>query len=352
MAKNYVKMPELDSERQENTKVIAVMNNKGGCGKTTTAMALGMYLARTGNNVLFWDNDPQCNLTQRLAFADEKQKSDRLHHMFKHPEKEINSINIVEYPHLQRIRGTKEGVGKIGIMPGSHYSENAADSLARDFQYGSVFENEVGYKSVYQFFKHNVDAYRKYYDYIVIDTAPALEGNILNKLAVRTAEEIIYPIDGLDAGLGVRTILSWMDNLTKAHSPQPNALFVMVKFQMDTTSIGDKSLNEKYYRNSVYRAFKESFGSFVCDHGVKEKRKLRSSLAGFGGKTEYTELSNEIIEHIHNEKRKNIFEFIAENGAIKQLEEKLADIEARMRKRRKPTFKKPRYIPIETKTTT
>jgi len=345
MGKKYVKMKELDKEIKEKSKVIAVMNNKGGCGKTTTAMALGMYLTRTGNNVLMWDNDPQSNLTQRLGLQDDMKKDNRLHYLFKYPEKKPDISLIAEYPYLQRIPGTKEGVGKVGIMPGSHYSESYADELDLRFKrFGGIFQEETGYSSIFNYFNERMNYYKKYYNFIVMDTAPALEGNILNQLAVRVADEIIYPVDGLDAALGIRQILNWMDVQTSTLDTKPNGLFAMVKYQKETK--GMKSYDaDKMSRNSVYRTLKDVFGEFVCDNGVRELKSLRHAtkgLPGFGGKTDYTVLCEEIINR-QTLDRENLFEYIKRDGVIKDLESKLSLIAKKVRKR-KPEFKKPKYV--------
>ncbi len=55
------------------TKVIAITNQKGGVGKTTTTVNLGVALARAGNRVLLVDADPQASLTASLNVRDPDQ---------------------------------------------------------------------------------------------------------------------------------------------------------------------------------------------------------------------------------------------------------------------------------------
>jgi len=344
MGKKYVRMPELDSERQKKSKVIAVMNNKGGCGKTTTAMALGMYFARTGNNILFWDVDPQSNLTQRLGIEDHI-NIERLDSLFREPDENKDISVIMEYPYLQRIHGTKEGVGIVGLVPGGHMSESEADFLEQRFnRFGRDYIDKIGFRSSTHYVQSLLNNYLQYYDYIIMDTAPALEGNKLNTISVRTADEIIYPIDGIEAALGIKQILNWMDTQTKAREPQPNGLFAMVKYQIDTKNV-NVSIDQKS-RNTVFRILKDVFKDFVCDNGVKELRSLRHStkgMPGFGGKTQYTELCSEIVDHITSPNRENIFEFIQRNGTIPALESELSVI-AKTARKRKPKTKQPQYI--------
>jgi len=60
---------------RKHSKTIAVMNNKGGCGKTTTALRWEC-ICQNRKECFVWDNDPQSNLSQRLGLADDQHKDE------------------------------------------------------------------------------------------------------------------------------------------------------------------------------------------------------------------------------------------------------------------------------------
>lgn len=349
MKKNQVKLSKLSPERSAKSKVIAVMNNKGGCGKTTTAIAIGLHLVRSGYNVLFWDNDPQSNLTQRLGLPDGKHDDKRIDFFFRNSDLDAYERTqrkqslVIKYPYIYRLKGSETPPGNVGIMAGSHYSEIDANAAASRLDKKTYLDHDN--LDIFKYFRSGARLYCDYYDYIIMDTAPALEGNLLNKLAVRTADEIICPIDGLDAAQGVKTFLTWVKSETRAeyvgNKTSPNCLFAMVKYQQDTGEVAKELVPDLRMRNAVYRVMKMHFGDFVCDHGVSEKRKLRSYTPGFGRKTDYDELCSEIFTKI-SMKRPYIFDVINQEGFFAKFEDSLSKIEEKTQTKR-PTFKTPFY---------
>ena len=337
MRKSYTELKTLPKERRQEAKVISTMNNKGGCGKTTTAIALGMYLARTGKNVLFWDNDPQSNLSQRLALPNETYNDQRLDMLFASAGDKPDLSLIVKYPYLIRLKGSKVKPGVVGLMAGSDYAEIEATSLHAKLEKGY---SGIGYKSLTPYFRDSVQFFKAYYDYIIIDTAPAMEGNILNKLAVKTAEEIIYPIDGIEAALGVKAMLRWMASETRDNEIKPNGIFAMVKYQLASKNTSTDLLDPQN-QNTIHQAMKDTFHNFVCDHGVKESMRIRNLTAGFGGKTDYTALCAEIYEKI-SQPRARLFDYITRDGFFDGFEKDLAGIQSLMM-RHAPTFNIPRF---------
>ena len=68
----------LSADRIEKAKIVASMNNKGGCGKTTSAVSFGIHMSRIGKRVLFVDADQQSNMSQRLGLSDGMSKDSRI----------------------------------------------------------------------------------------------------------------------------------------------------------------------------------------------------------------------------------------------------------------------------------
>ena len=92
------------------TKVIAIAHEKGGVGKTTTAINLGIGLARQGKNVLLLDADPQGDLTKCLGVKDPKALRHTIatcmDHLIAHGEED----NPPDFAYTDAIRQHAEGM--------------------------------------------------------------------------------------------------------------------------------------------------------------------------------------------------------------------------------------------------
>ncbi len=313
-----------DDERISRATSIAMMSFKGGTGKTSLTAGLGLTLVRKGYDVLWIDNDAQSNLTQRIGWTTGQHKSQyRVPNLLKvgdvalGDESGINAVLQVplniNYSFFYKERGLGDyGKGKLGIIGGSNFASIEASSLNDKYKKDrTAFE----YPSVPAFYNSAIGVYKQYFDYILFDTAPSMEGNLLNILTVLAADEVVTPVDGLEAANGISNMISFvqghtMNSLSEygVKKPAPNMTFAMVKYQRDSKTKID-GLEEVIEggilgENEVFRLLKTVLGNFVCDKGVQERQALRQTLSGFSA-NDYSKLSIEIIQKLQ-EKRPNI----------------------------------------------
>jgi chromosome partitioning protein len=164
---------------QPVTRIIAVANQKGGVGKTTTALNLGMALVQKQQRVLLVDLDPQASLTNFLTVDP--------YHV------ERSSYSILMYPEITLSRILKTLNSSLALVPGSVDLATAAIKIVQEGQ--PLDRLRVALRSS-----------RVIFDYILIDTPPGL--NVLTVIGLLASDEVLIPsLCNHSAILSIRAML-------------------------------------------------------------------------------------------------------------------------------------------------
>lgn len=147
-------------------RIISIINQKGGCGKTTTAVNLAACLAQNKQKVLLIDIDPQAHATYGLNIKAESTIYDVLSKL-SHKKAKLQDI-------IQKV-GENFDIAPSGLIL-STLEQELAGEIGRESRLWDVFTN-----------------FPKTYDYVLIDCPPNL--GILTINAVRAAQQIIIPVE-------------------------------------------------------------------------------------------------------------------------------------------------------------
>lgn len=183
-------------------RVIAVSNQKGGVGKTTTAINLSACLAEKGKKILVVDIDPQGNTTSGLGI-NKNELTNTIYEMI------VGNCFLEDC--IQ-----KNVIENLSVLPSNVNLAGAEIEL-------------IGIEEKEYILKNNIDKIKDEYDYIIIDCPPSL--NTLTVNAMTTADTVLVPIQCEYYALEGLTQLIHTINLVKARL-NPNLEIEGVVFTM------------------------------------------------------------------------------------------------------------------------
>ena len=199
-------------------KVIAVENQKGGTGKSTTVLNLGVGLVREGKKVLLIDADPQGSLSISLGI------------------KRPDDLDISLATVLTNVMQDKPFDDDFGLI----HSSEGIDLMPCNIELSGVETTMFNVMSREYVMKEYVDQLRKNYDYILIDCTPSL--GILPVNAFVAADSIIVPSQPkILSTKGLDLLLRSYGKVKKSINPRlqiDGILFTMV----DMRTVNDRSI--------------------------------------------------------------------------------------------------------------
>lgn len=250
-------------------KIISIINQKGGVGKTTTAVNLAAFLADKGYKTMLVDADSQGNATSGLSKDAEFEKT--LYDVL------LDDVSIEEAV-------VKTDIKKLSILPAS------IDLAGAEIEMVSVEKREF-------LMKRKLDQVRDKYDFILIDCPPSLGLMTLNALVA--SQEILIPIQAEFYALeGLSQLVKTVQVVTRKLNPGLSILGILLTMFDGRTNLSLQVADEvkKYFGNKVFRTViprsvklseAPSFGEPILTYAPKSK-----------GAEAYKKLCREVIKRV------------------------------------------------------
>jgi chromosome partitioning protein len=230
----------IQKKRGEENMILAVTNQKGGVGKTTTCLNLGAMAALDGRRTCLVDLDPQGNLTKTFVQLEENDLT--IYDMLNH-----------ETPFPEILRPTPQA--NLSLIPANTELAGLERECANDPQ--------LAYR-----LRERLHPYTEQFDLIIIDTPPTLGALTVN--AMTAATHLLIPIQSSFYCLhGTNDLLQTYHLVKSKLNPELTLLGILITLFDPRTTLAKEVVEE----------IKRTFGSKVCKSVISKCVKLEESPA-------------------------------------------------------------------------
>jgi chromosome partitioning protein len=254
-------------------KIIAIANQKGGVGKTTTSVNLAASLGVLEKKVLLIDADPQANATSGLGI-------------------DVESVELGSYQLIEHTVSAKDAIvattsPNVSIIP-AHI-----DLVAIEIEL-------VDKKNRESMLKVAIEDLRKDYDYILIDCAPSL--GLLTLNALTAADSVIIPIQCEYFALeGLGKLLNTIKSVQKIHNAELDIEGLLLTMYDSRLRLSNQVVEEvkKHFSEMVFKTIIQR--NVRLSEAPSYGESIISYDAGSTGANNYLSLAHELIEKNNKE---------------------------------------------------